>query len=94
MYFVFILYSVSCNPARQFYTSRDVICYEDVQPGIRGVDTQWREFEEAIVLPDVSTPVVDHKSQGPPSIVNDDFDGYSARLNTDVSDVLESSPVP
>lgn len=33
---------------RQFYTSRDVICYEDVQPGIRGVDSSWRD------LPDTS----------------------------------------
>lgn len=31
---------------RQFYTSRDVICYEDVQPGVRGVESAWRELTD------------------------------------------------
>lgn len=33
---------------RQFFTSRDVICYEDVQPGIRGVESRWRALADDI----------------------------------------------
>lgn len=31
---------------RRFYTSRNVICYEDTQPGVRHVDSKWREIED------------------------------------------------
>lgn len=40
---------------RRFYTSRDVICYEDIQPGIRGVESKWREMveePEGMLVPD------------------------------------------
>lgn len=33
---------------RRFYTSRDVICYEDTQPGVKHVDSAWKELQDDI----------------------------------------------
>lgn len=38
--------SVVYVPAtRRFYTSRNVICYEDTQPGVKGIDSKWKADE-------------------------------------------------
>lgn len=37
---------VPSTSTRRFYTSRDVICYEDTQPGPKNVDSKWRELQQ------------------------------------------------
>lgn len=33
---------------RRFYTSRNVICYEDTQPGVKHVDSKWKDIEDPV----------------------------------------------
>lgn len=43
-----IVYSPSM---RRIFTTRDVVCFEDVHPGVKGCDNRWAEISEAAQLP-------------------------------------------
>lgn len=30
--------------ARKFFTTRDIICYEDIRPGVKGLDSSWKDL--------------------------------------------------
>lgn len=49
-----VVYSPSL---RKFFTSRDVICYEDVHPGVKGVDSAWASLPDAPHSSDLDSPV-------------------------------------
>lgn len=33
---------------KRFYVTRDVVCYEDVHPGIKHVEAKWAEVSESV----------------------------------------------
>lgn len=69
---------------RQFYTSRDVICYEDVQPGVRGVDSSWQELADEPELPSSSDAVGVAPASVNPSLSD---------VHPDISVTSQSAPI-
>lgn len=78
---------------RRFYTSRDVICYEDTQPGVKNVDAKWRELQsdnsgepaEHPNLPDDATLRRFQSDTAPPLTIAEspDFDFPPPSANAD-----------
>lgn len=77
---------------RRFYTSRDVICYEDTLPGVKHVDSHWRDLDDLSApteIPSVSLdPVL--RSVEPVTVSQPNVTGEPTNTSQPPTDVTES----
>lgn len=75
---------------RRFYTSRDVICYEDTQPGVKHVESAWRELQDDVSVPSESEPPVSLTERIPPRDI--DFEPSLGSSSSSLPNTISESP--